>query len=210
MEREGLLIVLSGPSGSGKGTMCKRFLEKNQDVGLSISATTRQPREGEIDGRHYFFKQKREFETMIAEGELLEYVYVFDNYYGTPIKYVEEKIKSGKDIILEIEIEGARKVRETYADAVLVFVLPPTIEELKRRIESRGTETPEQIENRLYRSIEEINAIDLYSYFIINDDLEFAVEEMEAIVKAEKNSVKRYTKAIHEYYLQHVNKMLER
>lgn len=209
MKKKGLLIVLSGPSGSGKGTICKSFLEKNEKVGLSISATTRAPRDGEVDGTHYFFIDKPKFEEMIQKQELLEYVHVFDNYYGTPKKYVEDKIESGDDVILEIEIEGAMNIKESYPDAVLIFVLPPTIEELRRRICSRGTETMEQIEQRLDRSIREISEIEQYSYFIVNDDLEYSVKELEAIVLAEKDRVSRYIKQIRELYQDYKNKMKE-
>lgn len=209
MKKKGLLIVLSGPSGSGKGTICKSFLEKNEKVGLSISATTRAPRDGEVDGTHYFFIDKPKFEEMIQKKELLEYVHVFDNYYGTPKKYVDDKIESGDDVILEIEIEGAKNIKTSYPDAVLIFVLPPTIEELRRRICSRGTETMEQIEKRLDRSIREISEIEQYSYFIVNDDLEYSVKELEAIVLAEKNRVSRYTKQIRELYQDYKNKMKE-
>lgn len=209
MNKKGLLIVLSGPSGSGKGTICKSFLEKNEKVGLSISATTRAPRDGEVDGTHYFFIDKPKFEEMIQKKELLEYVHVFDNYYGTPKKYVDDKIESGDDVILEIEIEGAKNIKTSYPDAVLIFVLPPTIEELRRRICSRGTETMEQIEKRLNRSIREISEIEQYSYFIVNDDLEYSVKELEAIVLAEKNRVSRYTKQIRELYQDYKNKMKE-
>ena len=209
MNKKGLLIVLSGPSGSGKGTICKSFLEKNEKVGLSISATTRAPRDGEVDGTHYFFIDKPKFEEMIQKKELLEYVHVFDNYYGTPKKYVDDKIESGDDVILEIEIEGAKNIKTSYPDAVLIFVLPPPIEELRRRICSRGTETMEQIEKRLDRSIREISEIEQYSYFIVNDDLEYSVKELEAIVLAEKNRVSRYTKQIRELYQDYKNKMKE-
>lgn len=207
MKKKGLLIVLSGPSGSGKGTICKSFLEKNEKVGLSISATTREPRDGEVDGKHYFFIDKPKFEKMIQNHELLEYVHVFDNYYGTPKKYVEDKIESGDDVILEIEIEGAKNIKSGYPDAVLIFVLPPTIEELRRRICSRGTETMEQIDKRLERSVREIGEIEQYSYFIVNDKLENSVKELEAIVLAEKNSVSRYTKQIQELCQEYKNSM---
>lgn len=192
MKKDGLLIVLSGPSGSGKGTMCKRFLERNREVRLSISATTRRPREGEVHGRHYFFKTQEEFVGMIQEGELLEYVHVFDNYYGTPKQYVLNQIRSGNDVLLEIEIEGAAKIKEAYPEAVLVFVLPPSLEELRHRICSRGTEDEAQIEDRLKRSLKEIHSIENYSYFIINEELDVAVKELECILLAEKSSVRRY------------------
>jgi len=182
-------------------------LEKNEKVGLSISATTRAPRDGEVDGKHYFFIDKPKFEKMIQNHELLEYVHVFDNYYGTPKKYVEDKIEFGDDVILEIEIEGAKNIKSGYPDAVLIFVLPPTIEELRRRICSRGTETMEQIDKRLERSVREIGEIEQYSYFIVNDKLENSVKELEAIVLAEKNSVSRYTKQIQELCQEYKNSM---
>lgn len=200
MKKDGLLIVLSGPSGSGKGTICKKFLEENGKVKLSVSATTRSPRKGEVCGTHYFFKSKEEFVEMIANGELLEYVHVFGNYYGTPKDYVLDRIRDGEDVLLEIEIEGAAKIKEAYPEAVLVFVLPPSIEELKSRIRGRGTEDEAQIEERLNRSLKEIREIEHYSYFIVNDEIDLAVKELESILSAERSSVKRYLEQIRECF----------
>lgn len=200
MKKDGLLIVLSGPSGSGKGTICKKFLEENGKVKLSVSATTRSPRKGEVCGKHYFFKSEEEFVEMIANGELLEYVHVFGNYYGTPKHYVLDRIRDGEDVLLEIEIEGAAKIKEAYPEAVLVFVLPPSIEELKSRIRGRGTEDELQIEERLNRSLKEIREIEHYSYFIVNDEIDLAVKELESILSAERSSVKRYLEQIRECF----------
>ena len=146
MKKKGLLVVVSGPSGAGKGTICKNFMELNKEMLLSISSTTRNPRENEIDGVNYNFITKQDFEDLIGTDSLLEYVHVFGNYYGTPKKWVLECIEKGKDVLLEIEIVGAMKVKEKYPDAILVFVLPPSLKELKNRIITRGTETIEQIE----------------------------------------------------------------
>jgi len=141
MEKKGILIVVSGFSGAGKGTLMKRMLEKYEDqYALSISATTRKPREGEVDGREYFFKTKEEFEKMIAKAELIEYAKYVENYYGTPKAYVEEQLNAGKDVILEIEIQGALKVKQAFPDTLLLFVVPPSAEELKKRLVGRGTE----------------------------------------------------------------------
>lgn len=200
MNRHGLLVVVSGPSGAGKGTICAKFLEDNPEVMLSISATTRKPREGEIDGKSYHFKTKEEFEKLIKEDGLLEYVHVFDNYYGTPKEFVLENINKGKDVLLEIEIEGAKKVKEKYPDAILVFILPPTLKELHTRIVKRGTESENQINLRLARALEEIRTMEEYSYFIINDKCDVAVKELEGIMIAEKNSVKRYFREIIKKY----------
>ena len=148
----GVLVVVSGFSGAGKGTVMKRLLEKYDNYALSISVTTRKPRPGEEDGREYFFRTKEEFEKFIEEDALIEYAQYVDNYYGTPRFYVEEQLAAGKDVILEIEIQGAMKVKEKNPEAVLVFVTPPTVEELKRRLTERGTETPEVIAERLARA----------------------------------------------------------
>ena len=150
----GVLVVVSGFSGAGKGTVMKRLLEKYDNYALSISVTTRKPRPGEEDGREYFFRTKEEFEKFIEEDALIEYAQYVDNYYGTPRFYVEEQLAAGKDVILEIEIQGAMKVKEKNPEAVLVFVTPPTVEELKRRLTDRGTETPEVIAERLARASE--------------------------------------------------------
>lgn len=186
MNDRGILIVVSGFSGAGKGTIMKRLLEKyGNDYALSISATTRKPRKGEVHGREYFFRTVDEFEKMIAEDELIEYARYVDNYYGTPRDYVEEQLADGKDVILEIEIQGALKVKEKYPDTLLLFVTPPSAEELKNRLIGRGTETMEVIEHRMKRASEEAEYMDRYDYLIINDILEQCVEEMHNIIHAE-------------------------
>lgn len=200
MNKKGLLVVVSGPSGAGKGTICKNFMELNKEMLLSISSTTRNPRENEIDGVNYNFITKQDFEDLIGTDSLLEYVHVFGNYYGTPKKWVLECIEKGKDVLLEIEIVGAMKVKEKYPDAILVFVLPPSLKELKNRIITRGTETIEQIENRMARAMQEIKTIEKYDYFIFNDNLTRAVDDLEAIISAEKNKVNRYSQEIVKIY----------
>ena len=200
MKKKGLLVVVSGPSGAGKGTICKNFMELNKEMLLSISSTTRNPRENEIDGVNYNFITKQNFEDLIGTDSLLEYVHVFGNYYGTPKKWVLECIEKGKDVLLEIEIVGAMKVKEKYPDAILVFVLPPSLKELKNRIITRGTETIEQIENRMARAMQEIKTIEKYDYFIFNDNLTRAVDDLEAIISAEKNKVNRYSQEIVKIY----------
>ena len=200
MKKKGLLVVVSGPSGAGKGTICKNFMELNKEMLLSISSTTRNPRENEIDGVNYNFITKQDFEDLIGTDSLLEYVHVFGNYYGTPKKWVLECIEKGKDVLLEIEIVGAMKVKERYPDAILVFVLPPSLKELKNRIITRGTETIEQIENRMARAMQEIKTIEKYDYFIFNDNLTRAVDDLEAIISAEKNKVNRYSQEIVKIY----------
>ena len=200
MKKKGLLVVVSGPSGAGKGTICKNFMELNKEMLLSISSTTRNPRENEIDGVNYNFITKQDFEDLIGTDSLLEYVHVFGNYYGTPKKWVLECIEKGKDVLLEIEIVGAMKVKEKYPDAILVFVLPPSLKELKNRIITRGTETIEQIENRMARAMQEIKTIEKYDYFIFNYNLTRAVDDLEAIISAEKNKVNRYSQEIVKIY----------
>ena len=200
MKKKGLLVVVSGPSGAGKGTICKNFMELNKEMLLSISSTTRNPRENEIDGVNYNFITKQDFEDLIGTDSLLEYVHVFENYYGPPKKWVLECIEKGKDVLLEIEIVGAMKVKEKYPDAILVFVLPPSLKELKNRIITRGTETIEQIENRMARAMQEIKTIEKYDYFIFNDNLTRAVDDLEAIISAEKNKVNRYSQEIVKIY----------
>lgn len=186
METKGILAVVSGFSGAGKGTLMHALLERYPDqYALSISATTRQPRQGEVDGREYFFKTKDEFEKMIAKEELIEYARYVENYYGTPRAYVEEKLEEGRDVILEIEVQGAMKVKKAFPDTMLLFVTPPTVEELRKRLMGRGTETAEVIDSRLRRAVEEAEGMDQYDYLIVNDDLETCVEEMHGIIQGE-------------------------
>ena len=186
MENKGILIVVSGFSGAGKGTIMRALLDKYEETyALSVSATTRDPRPGEVEGREYFFRTVEEFEKMIAKEDLIEYANYVDNYYGTPRTYVEEQLERGRDVILEIEIQGALKVKEKFPETLLLFVTPPSAAELKRRLEGRGTETPEVIASRMKRAREEAEYMDRYDYLIINDDLNECVEEMHQIIQGE-------------------------
>lgn len=190
-QKRGILIVVSGFSGAGKGTLMKRLLESYDNYALSVSATTRSPRPGEIDGREYFFKSVDEFEKMIAQDELIEYAKYVNNYYGTPKDYVMSQLDAGKDVILEIEIQGALKVKEKYPDTLLLFVTPPSARELKARLVGRGTETMDVIESRMKRAVEESEGVEAYDYLIVNDDLETCVKEMHHVIQAEHSKVNR-------------------
>ena len=185
MNRQGILIVVSGFSGSGKGTIMKELLKRYDNYALSVSATTRQPREGEVEGKEYFFKTREEFEKMIAKEELIEYARYVNNYYGTPRAYVEEQLDSGKDVILEIELQGALKIKKKFPEALLLFVAPPSAKELKRRLVSRGTETTEVIEQRMKRAVEESEGMESYDYYVVNDVLDTCVEDVHRIICAE-------------------------
>ncbi len=190
--REGLLLVVSGPAGVGKGTLDKALLERHQDMKLSVSATTRAPRPGEIDGVHYFFKTEEEFKAMIERNEFLEYMHVFQtNYYGTPRSFVEEQLSRGIDVILEIDVQGAMKVKKAFPNAVMIFIAPPSMAELKSRLIGRNTETLEQIEKRFATAEKEIAMLPEYEYVVTNDVVEMAVNRMEAIITAEKCKVSR-------------------
>ena len=196
-KNKGILIVLSGFSGSGKGTIMKELMRRySEQYVLSISATTRNPRPGETDGVEYFFRTKEEFESMIERDELIEYAKYVENYYGTPKAYVEEQLAAGKDVILEIEIQGALKVKEKFPDTVLMFVTPPSAEELKRRLVGRGTEEMSVIESRLSRAVEEAQGIEAYDYLVVNDDLDECVEEVHSIIRNEHYRVTRNLSAI--------------
>ena len=166
----------------GKGTVMKKLLKKYDNYALSISMTTRAPRAGEENGREYFFVDTDTFEQKIEENKVIEYAKYCDNYYGTPREYVEEQLESGKDVILEIEIQGALKVKEMFPDTVLLFIMPPSAEELQRRLVSRGTETAEVIKKRMDRAVEEALFMEKYDYIVINDDLDRCVEELHGIV----------------------------
>ena len=192
MQKEGLLIVVSGPSGAGKGTICKRLLEKNPNLGYSISATTRAPRTGEVNGVNYWFLSKEEFQKMIAEDGLLEWAEVYGNYYGTPAQKVRDSLAEGKNILLEIDTQGAALVREKFPEGVYIYILPPSLEELKRRIIGRGTDSAESIERRLSCAREEMGcASEQYNYLVLNDEVELAVERVETIIEAEQYQIKR-------------------
>lgn len=192
----GLLIVISGPSGAGKGTICKSFLERNPEVAISVSATTRSPRAGEVEGVNYYFMSKDDFKKKIQDNDFLEYAEVYDNFYGTPKSNVEELLESGKDVILEIDIQGALKVKENTEEGVFIFILPPSMEELKARIIKRGSETPESLMKRFKSAYKEINFISRYNYAVVNDEVETAVEKLEAIINAEKCRVDRIKHSI--------------
>jgi len=188
---QGLLIVVSGPSGAGKGTVCRAYLERHPEAMLSISATTRDPRPGEIDGVNYFFTDQESFQKMIEDGDFLEYAEVYGHYYGTPKKNVRDNLMQGKDTILEIDIQGALAVKDKFEEGVFIFIVPPSMDELKRRIVTRGTETKEEVLKRFSQAYEELNFIKRYNYVIVNDTVENAVAKMEAIVTAEKCRVSR-------------------
>src|SRR4051812_33046584 len=186
MQEKGLLIVLSGPSGVGKGTVRKEiFSHPDTDFEYSISMTTRLPREGEVDGVDYFFKTREQFEQLIEQGKLLEYAEFVGNYYGTPVDYVRQTLDAGKDVFLEIEVKGARQVREKFPEGLFIFLMPPSLTELKNRIVTRGTETEDIIHNRLNVAKEEIEMMHLYDYVVENDQIECACERIKAIVVAE-------------------------
>jgi len=193
MDSKGILVVISGFSGAGKGTLIKRLLQDYHNYALSVSMTTRKPRDGERDGVEYFFTDKEEFEKTIADGGLIEYAQYCGNYYGTPRKYVEQQREAGKDVILEIEIQGALQIKEKFPEALLLFVTPPSAEILRARLEGRGTETPEVIAKRLSRAYEESEGIEAYDYIVINDDLDICVKELNAIIDAARNEPSRKT-----------------
>ncbi|KAA0548183.1 guanylate kinase [Bacillus sp. BGMRC 2118] len=186
MKERGLLIVLSGPSGVGKGTVRKEiFSQKDTNLHYSISMTTRKPREGEVDGVDYFFKSREEFEDLIEREKLLEWAEYVGNYYGTPVDYVEETLQSGKDVMLEIEVQGALQVREAFPEGLFIFLAPPSLSELKNRIQTRGTESEELINNRMTVAKEELEMMDAYDYVVENDKVELACERINSIVVAE-------------------------
>ena len=201
MNRQGILIVVPGFSGAGKGTLMKELLKRYDNYALSISATTRAPREGETDGKEYFFVTKEQFEKMRDERKLIEYAQYVNNYYGTPKEYVEQKMAEGKDVILEIEIQGALKVKKRFPDALLLFVTPPSAEELRRRLVGRGTETLEVINARLARAAEEASGMEAYDYLLINDDLDRCVEEMHQLIQLQHRKTS--------YHLDFLSKMRE-
>ena len=196
MKHRGILIVVSGFSGAGKGTLMKELLKTYDNYALSVSMTTRKPRPGEEEGKSYFFVDKDTFEETIAKDGLIEYASYCGNYYGTPREYVEACLDNGRDVILEIEIQGALKVKEKFPEALLLFIMPPSAEELKRRLEGRGTESEEVICQRIARAAEEAEGIENYDYIIINDKLDDCVKEMHSIISASRRNPKRNKKLI--------------
>ncbi|CAB1243571.1 guanylate kinase [Clostridium sp. MT-14] len=190
MRKKGLLIVISGPSGTGKSTVCKALIKKDK-FWISVSATTRSPRKGEVDGVNYYFLTEEDFKNKIKNNNFLEYAKVYGNYYGTPRSQVLKAIKEGNDVVLEIDIQGALMVKETYPEGVFIFILPPSMEELKKRIISRGSETPESFMTRFSSAYKEINYVSKYNYVVINDTVDNAVRNIESIIAAEKCRVDR-------------------
>lgn len=192
LNKRGILIVVSGFSGAGKGTVMKCLMEKyKDDYALSVSMTTRNPRSGEVDGQHYFFVSREQFEKTIAEDGLIEHAQYCGNYYGTPRAYVEKQLADGKNVILEIEIQGALLVKEKFPETLLLFVTPPSADELKKRLVGRGTETMEEIEARLKRAVDEAPIMDKYDYIVINDEVENCVDKIHELVDAAKHSTDR-------------------
>lgn len=194
IDEKGILFILSGPSGVGKGTVRERLFEHDQDLKYSISMTTRNKRPGEVDGVDYFYKTKEEFETLIRQDKLLEYAKYVDNYYGTPKEYVEKMLAAGHDVFLEIEVQGAMQVQENFPEGVFIFLFPPSLEELKNRIVSRGTETEELVLNRLREARKEIDMMDAYDYVVVNDNVDKAVNKIEAIIQSEHCKQERISK----------------
>lgn len=186
MKEKGLLVVVSGFSGAGKGTLIKKLLAAHNCYSLSVSATTRAPRNGEVDGREYHFLTKERFEEMICNDELLEYAQYVQNYYGTPRSFVEAEMQKGQNVLLEIEIQGAAKIREKFPAAVLIFVAPPSAGELEKRLTGRGTESAETIRKRLNRAVEESAWMKEYDYLLINDDLDAAAEKLHNLITSQQ------------------------
>lgn len=188
---KGVLLVVSGPSGAGKGTICQMLRDKLPDLGYSISVTTRQPRTGEVDGVNYFFKTVPEVKDMIAQGDLLEYAEVYGNYYGTPRKYVEELLNSGRDVLLEIDIQGALQIKKCFPEGVFVFIVPPSLDELSARIYKRGTDSEDVIKRRMASAAGELTYAAEYDYIIVNDIAQKAAQKVLTIMEAERYRVAR-------------------
>lgn len=192
MGKKGILIIISGPSGAGKGTINRTLLSFLPDLSYSISVTTRLPRSGEMDGLDYYFVTVKEFQEMIATGELLEWAKVYDNYYGTPRRVVEGLLEKGRDVMLEIDTQGALQVKEKYADAVLIFIAPPSLSELERRLRRRGSDSPAEIQKRIQSAAVEMRLAGHYDYVVVNDEVERAVSKICSIITAEKCRSKYY------------------
>lgn len=194
--REGIMLVVSGPSGCGKGTICKELLQRNEGINVSVSVTTRKPREGEIEGLNYFFVTEEEFESMVANDEVLEYAHVHGSYYGTPKNFVFDNLDRGEDILLEIDVQGAMQIKDKYPQATFIFIIPPSMEELKNRIIKRGTESMDDIEVRYKNAFKELEYVNEYDYIVVNDEVEEAVNKIECIIQAEKCKMDRQIKII--------------
>ncbi len=188
----GFLLVLSGPSGAGKGTVSTALMESADDIVFSTSLTTRKPRPTEIDGENYFFVSEEEFDEMVKNDELLEYAHVHNNYYATPKKFVFEQIEKGEIVLLEIDVQGALQIKKKYKNAIFIFLLPPSMEELKQRIVKRGTEKPEDIDTRFSNAFKELDFVGEYDYFVVNNTVEQAVIDIKNIIAAERLRVKRH------------------
>lgn len=191
MTQKGLLLVVSGPSGAGKSTVCKRLLTEMPGLALSVSVTTRPPRAHEQEGVNYFFRTGEEFQAMRDSGQLLEHAHVYGNDYGTPARYVFDRMAEGRDVLLEIEMQGALQVKKNFPDGVFIFVVPPSMNELKARITKRGSETPESLLRRFQSAYQELDYLDEYHYLVLNEDVDNAVTRIKAIINAEKCRVSR-------------------
>ena len=188
----GFLLVLSGPSGSGKGTVSQAIMKENKEIVFSTSVTTRTPRPGEVNGENYFFVSKTKFEQMVGKDELLEHAFVHTNYYGTPKQFVFDQIENGEIVLLEIDVQGALQIKKKYKEAVFIFLIPPTMEELRNRLVKRDTESEEEINTRFKNAFRELDFVGEYDYFVINDKVSQAVIDIENIIAAEKLRVKRH------------------
>lgn len=206
MKDEGILLVVSGPSGAGKGTICSAVREKYPDLEYSISMTTRAPRNGETEGVSYFFRTDEQFKKLVEEDAFLEYARVYDHYYGTPKKYVLDKIQAGRSVLLEIDIQGAMQVKKRYPKGVFVYIVPPSLEILSQRIHARGTDSEEVIQNRLAQITNELSMMHQYDYVVVNDVLEDAVHKTCAIIEAEKCKLSRNEGQIETVFKQYINK----
>lgn len=200
MSDKGLLIVISGPSGAGKGTICSALRERMPNLVYSISMTTRAPREGEVDGVNYFFRSKEEFEALLAKDAFLEYAQVYDNYYGTPKEHVMNLLDSGQSVVLEIDIQGAMKVKERFSDGIFIYIVPPSLEILSTRLRDRGTDNSDVINKRLSLASSELALAHRYDYIVVNDDLEDAVQRVESVLRAEECKISRNKEMIKYIY----------
>lgn len=205
MSDRGLLIVLSGPSGAGKGTICSRLRAEMPNLTYSVSMTTRQPRVGEVEGVNYFFRDKEEFEELLKEDAFLEYAKVYDNYYGTPKKHVMDLLDQGKSVLLEIDIQGAMQVKERYSDAIFIYIVPPSLTELSARLRGRATDSEEVIDKRLSLACSELALAHRYDYIVVNDNLDEATEKTASILRAESCKISRNKEKIQFIYKQYMD-----